>query len=97
MAWRLDRSARETVVSCKRQQNYEKQCRKYQNCQCVQAYGVATILLSYHGTVFEACVHDKQEMKLSKSIEERFLATSKNNSFIRQKETNQDRTNLMEK
>jgi hypothetical protein len=58
---------------------------------------MATILLSYHGTVFLACVHDKQEMKLSKNIEEKFLATSKNNSFIRQKETNQDRMKLMGK
>jgi hypothetical protein len=40
---------------------------------------MATILVSYHDAVFEACVHDKQEMKLGKSIEDKFLATSKNN------------------
>jgi hypothetical protein len=58
---------------------------------------VATILVSYHDTAFEACVHDKQEMKLNNSSEDKFLSTSKNNYTIRQKETNQDRVNLMEK
>jgi len=55
---------------------------------------VATVLVSYHDTVvFAASVHDKQEMKLSKSIEDKFLATSKNNyqaerNKLRQNELN---------
>jgi len=54
---------------------------------------VATILVSYHDTVFEACFHYKQEMKLSNSIEDKFLATSKNNYQAERNKSRQDELN----